>query len=1032
MSWSCPACSGSNPDGTRFCGHCGAGAAAAPAPLRDERRLVTALFADISGFSELSHRLDAEHLREIIDPIIATLSNVVGRYHGSIEKFAGDALMALFGAPVARDDDAARALRVALDMHRELALLLPSLPAEAAGLRLHVGVNTGHGIARVMGSEVRFDYGVLGDVVVVAQRLEAAAPPGSTYVGETTHQLTRKDFAFEALGELSLKGKDKPVAAWRLLGVGGVPTDAAGGAAAMVGRAREVAEITAFAARLEGGSGGAVFVLGEPGVGKTTLCESLRTHAIALDWQWLPTRCLSYGGGLPYWPFADLLRRRFGLDGADGDALTALQAQLDVLGLADALPFVGTLCGVPDTPAVALTAQAFQTRLHESVVAILRAEALRRPVVVHLDDLHWADGPTVALVRDVVSAALDIPLVLLASARPAAGPVVDELAARTGGASVRLDLQPLDADAVRDIATRILGAPPVAGLAASLLDHTRGNPFFVEEVTRSLLGRDALVLRGGEWHTVAGWDGEHVPLTVEGVVAARVDALTGDEQSALELLSVIGRRADLVLARGVAAGIDSNLPALIAAGLLDAAEGDGGRHVSFHHPLTQQVVYSRLLRRRRAELHRTVGETAEALLGTDDSSVDLLARHFYVGEHPAKAFPYLLRAAARAERLFANDQAITSLRQALEVEESATGSQVQRPSLLLRCAQLEEVRGSYDGALALYDEVLSISGDVRAALGKASTLRKLGDYPGSLAAVRGARASQKSLADDDAAALALEEGMALSVMGDVRRAIEVLNAGLALAAGRNPRIEGQLLITLARNEELLGSYDAALDHAREARRLFESEEDLHRLVTALRVLGGIEDDAAAGDLEGIRRARDLLEEALSLARRVGNAEEAAACLVNLGRVLWALGMRDEALRCDRESIAAFDSVGLKGGVACGYCNLAEHLGEIEQWDESMDAARRGLAVAREIGHESWTIGALIGITDAATAHGDHAQAAAAAEEASERALAAGYLDRARYALTRAVDANHRLGNPSRAAAFADRLHALESGPALDI
>lgn len=173
MPWRCSACSTTNPDGTAFCGQCGAAGATS---LRSERRLVTALFADISGFSELTGRVDTEERLEVIDPVVSALSNVVGRFGGAVEKYAGDAILALFGAPVAYDDDAVRALRTAEAMHRELAELVPELGPDAANLRLHIGVNSGHGIGRVIGSDVRLDYGVLGDVVVLAQRLEAAAP----------------------------------------------------------------------------------------------------------------------------------------------------------------------------------------------------------------------------------------------------------------------------------------------------------------------------------------------------------------------------------------------------------------------------------------------------------------------------------------------------------------------------------------------------------------------------------------------------------------------------------------------------------------------------------------------------------------------------------------------------------------------------------------------------------------------------------------------------------------------------------------
>src|SRR5215210_2549808 len=351
-TWTCSACGGENLEGTRFCGHCGTPAGPAPESqpserqvadalrsfvsgpvaeklveaggrLPEERRLVTALFADVSGFTSLADRLDPEELLEVIDPVISGLSTVVGRYAGYVEKFAGDALMALFGAPVSHEDDAERALRVALEMHRELARLVQELPHNAE-LTLHVGVNTGHGIARVLGSEARMDYAVLGDSVILAQRLESAAPRGETYVSELTYRFARDDFEFEPVGELSLKGKLEPVQAWKLLGVRTAQRRRAAteGAPELVGREREVAAIEEALGSLEQDRGAIVIVAGEAGVGKSRLSAEIRHRSEEAGRRWLETRCLSYGRGLAYWPYAELLRT-FARIGPDDDAEAA-------------------------------------------------------------------------------------------------------------------------------------------------------------------------------------------------------------------------------------------------------------------------------------------------------------------------------------------------------------------------------------------------------------------------------------------------------------------------------------------------------------------------------------------------------------------------------------------------------------------------------------------------------------------------------------------------------------------------------------
>jgi adenylate cyclase len=1010
VSWQCSACSATNPDGTAFCGQCGAAASASGrTTLRSERRLVTALFADISGFSELTGRVDTEELLEVIDPVVAALSNVVGRFGGVVEKYAGDAILALFGAPVAHDDDAARALRTAEAMHRELAELVPSLGAEAAHLRLHIGVNSGHGIGRVLGSDVRLDYGVLGDVVVLAQRLEAAAPPGETYVGETTYELTRKQFDLEPLGELTVKGKAEPVQAWRLVGpAAGADSKAGSAKPVLAGRETEQSALDELVVRLAAGSGGAGFVSGEAGAGKTVLCESIRSHARRAGLQWLTARCLSYGGELAYWPLADLFRRIFGLvDAPQADALGLLEEQLGELGLSEALPFVAALCGVEGAPAKEVEAQSFQVRVHESVVAVLRELAAREPTVLHLDDLHWADGPTVALLRKILDVCGKAPLLVLVSTRPEALSLVDDLEVAVPEASVRIELEPLAGTAVHEIAAGILGAPPSSKLVTELLERTGGNPFFVEEVARSLVERDELVQRGGEWHTRPGWESDQVPLTVEGILAARVDALAEPERDALELLSTIGRRADGELARAVSENIDTAVPALVGAGMLDPPE-QTGYVLSFHHPLIQEVVYSRLLRRRRARLHTLVGEAAEQLYGVDDSSIDLFARHFYLGEEPQKAYPYLLRAADRAERLYANEQALTQLRRALEL----TGGS---PDLLFRCAKLEETVGNYEEARSLYHEVAE-GGDLRAAVGEADTLRVLGLWDDAAACLERARETHPEPASSDLALLALEEGYLARMHGNLGTATESFEKGLAAAvAARDTALEGDLLLELGYTLTLTGDYGEGLPHASRARVLFERAGDLPRLARTLRVLGGIQSDLARadGDPDGLRRARETLEQAQVLADRVGNAEEQAASLINLSVTLGYLDESEAALQASREALAAFESVGLKGGVACAYCNIADHLTDLERWEEAVDTGRRALAVARDVDMPFWICGALLGLSYSELALGNPQPAASAAEEALEIALAHGLPDRARWALHHASNAHEALGDGER-------------------
>src|SRR5262245_27409293 len=834
--WTCAACGGDNPAGTRFCGHCGAAADAAqsasPEPdtaqalrsfvagpvadrlveaggtIPEERRLITALFADVSGFTSLADRLDPERLLEVIDPVIAALSSVVGRHEGYVEKFAGDALMALFGAPVAHEDDAARALRTALEMHAELARIVPTLPHEPE-LTLHVGVNSGHGIARILGSEARMDYAVLGDSVILAQRLESAAPPGETYVSERTMRLTEDLFRFDPVGELQLKGKSQAVKAWRLGGERrGV--HAARGAASLVGRGRELQSV---ARALDGA---VVTVTGEAGVGKSHLVEAARDAASDVGVTWLAGRCLSYGAGLAYWPYVELLR-------ADPDAW--------------ADPYFARLLGRASAADVEqLEPEAFRRELHAAFAAWFRALRDRGPTVLVLEDVHWADPSSLALTRELLQTAR-VGMVL--TGRPEAELRLAELTVEVEDV-VQLALGALDEDAVTAVAAGVLGSAARPELIRFVVERTDGNPFFVKEILRELRDSRALVAAAGAWQLGAGWDEGDVPPTIEGVLAARIDLLPRAAAAVLGTASVIGRRVPLSLLQAVAGelALAESVDQLAAAGLLDRSESDGVELLSFHHALVQDVAYGRLLRRNRRDLHRRVGDTAEELYGAGDDAVDLLARHFYLGEAGEKAVGYLVRAGSRAKQLFANEEAILHFRHASELSPD--------PEILLQLGDLYELVGSYDDALAAYERVRASTGDVRAWRGLASTHRKKGAYLQSFKPVDDALDSDE-LREQDVLPLWLEGGWSLSVAGRVDEAADMLVAALESADGRKEAVVGHLLLQLARTEHIKGEFDAAVAHTLEAETNFTDPDDPRGLASTMRIRGAAQ--ARAGQLD---------------------------------------------------------------------------------------------------------------------------------------------------------------------------------------
>jgi predicted ATPase/class 3 adenylate cyclase len=890
--------------------------------MTEERRLVTALFADISGFTPLAERLDPEQLLEVIDPIISRLSSIVGRYGGYVDKFAGDALLVFFGAPVSHEDDAVRTLLVALDMHREMHAMLQQLRPDVRNLTLHVGVNTGHVIARVLGSDVRLDYSVLGDAVILAQRLESVAPGGTTYVGETTYRLTRHRFDFEAVGDLTLKGKAQPVPAWCLkgerAGTGDFPRESTG----LVGRRAELAKILAAFDELRAGRGSALSILGEPGIGKSRVLQAASEHAAERQLHWLDGRCLSYGAALAYWPYADLLRRLCGIsrDMHTVEARERLADQLAMRGLTRDQRFLQQLLGIGvDDEAGDLQPEAFRRGLHAAVAELVAALAREKPLVLILEDLHWADPSSLELTADVIRATATIPVVYIFTSRPEAAERARSLL-ELRSAKERLDivLDALDRDGVRDLLQERLGGVADAGLVDILAERTSGNPFFVEETVRSLLEAGAVTERGGRWITAPGWQPDSVPATIEGVIAARLDRLAAADVATLELGAVIGRTVRHPLLAAVVtevSDLSGSLDRLVEGGFLDRLQNDAEPSVSFHHALVQSVAYNRMLRKRRRELHQRVADAAEAIYGAGDDFIDVLARHLYLADAGAKAVEYLERATERATRLFATAEAIIHLDHAAELARRHPELAPKLPGILLTLAQLHERAGHYSEALATYSELRTLTDDVGAIRGTAGVLRKQGKYQEALAflveAERTMRADHR-----DRRALSLERGWSLSLSGNIEKAIEVFKAALGGRSLDDP-IEAYILLELSRTETVAGRLDEALQHALSARRIFEAHEDLPGLSTVLRIVGDIHEYRGNHD-----EAAEVLRQGLTLARRIGNSEEIGGCLINLGLVELRRGALEEAIACDRHAAEEFERTGHAAGRATAYGNLA--------------------------------------------------------------------------------------------------------------
>jgi tetratricopeptide (TPR) repeat protein len=712
---------------------------------------------------------------------------------------------------------------------------------------------------------------------------------------------------------------------------------------------------------------------------------------------------------LPYWPFAELVRRTVGIE--PDDAPPEASAMVAAAIADDAhVGFFARLIGLP-APAVGIDAgdlepEAFRRGLHSALLEWFRSLAAAGPLVVSIEDAHWADASSIALAGELADALQADSILFYVTGRPEAQQLLADIG---GDRLVSVALEPLTEPAVEALIEGCLDGLPPAALTRLVVERTGGNPFFAEELVRALRDQGVLELRNGRWRLRAIRELAEVPPTVEGVLAARIDALPRRAANVLQTASVIGRRLRLPLLERVIGEPDLTdlLDQLIARGFLDAS---GNEELVFHHALVQEVAYSRILRKHRRGVHHRTAEAAEALYGAGDDAIDLLARHLYLGEAGPKAVEYLLRAGRRSRALYANEEALLHFSRAAEVTRGLGESNGTLAEILLDLADVHDLVGDYEEALELYGEVRRLTGDIRAWRGLASAHRRRGEYEAALAVVDEGIASEE-LRGQDVAPLWLESGWSLSQLGRLDQARDVLRGALEATAPRADTIVGQLLLELACTEALEGRFGEALEHGRLALEIFEHEKTVRGLATALRVVGGI-----YKDLDRLDEAAASLRRGLEMAERVGAVEEIGGCLINLGMVEEDRGAIAEGIACDRRAIEEFERIGHGAGRARGYANLAHKLALAGDYDEALRWCDRTIEFSHSIGLSVTVADAIDTIAVVTFRQGRFPEAAARAEEAAALYLEMGSAPYAAQSLALAARAWREAGDTKRARA----------------
>jgi ABC-type oligopeptide transport system substrate-binding subunit/class 3 adenylate cyclase len=658
--------------------------------VREERKVLTAVFADVVGSTALAERLDAEDVKLVVGEAVARIVGEVESLGGHVKDLAGDGVLAFFGAPTTREDDAERAVRCALrivgEMEEYAREVRRGWGAEGFGVR--VGAATGAVVVGEVGAGSRVEYAAFGDTVNVAARLQSAAEPGSVLVDDATHRAVEGLFEWDDLQELELKGKSEPVAAWPVVGVaaaGRTQRGLPGVETRLVGRSRELGLGREALEALRAGRGGVLVVAGDAGIGKTRLLNELREVAEQEGTCWLEGRCVSYGESLPYWPFRDLLRGEWIGAGADEPELrvrVGLRRRLEQLfdTSADELyPYLGGLLEVAlEHEAAARTSElspeALQWRTFEVVGQLFARLSESAPLVLSFEDLHWADPTSVLLLEQLLSLAEEAPVLLVLSLRPERDHpswALREHAAREFPHLLReMDLGPLgDADGEL-LAALVAPATLPVQLERRVLEAADGNPFFLEELVRSLADVGALV------RIDEGWRFDHaveveVPPTVEKAILARLDRLSAPARDLVTSAAALGRTFALPLLEGMLdEPVTEQLHELQRLGLLRQSRRWPQPEYRFRHALIQETAYRTLLAEQRTRLHRRAAEWLEGRYAERDAEVlGLLAYHWLRAEDEEKAADYLLRAGDKARLEYALDEAIEHYRDLLPLLE---------------------------------------------------------------------------------------------------------------------------------------------------------------------------------------------------------------------------------------------------------------------------------------------------------------------------------------------------------------------------
>ena len=709
----CPQCKAEILPEDKFCGDCGyelekptestpiqvkeselPESAPPPKPIASERKHVTALFSDLSGYTAMNERLDPEEVKDITTKIFDEVSKIISKYEGFVEKFAGDAVMALFGATEAHEDDPVRAIKAAREIHKLVNTLSPQYEERIEQpLVMHSGINTG----LVVTGEVNLEkgtHGVAGDTINVAARLSDQGMADDILVGPDTYYQSEGYFDFMELEPSTVKGKSEPLRIYKVIAQKEQPIKIHrlhGFKADLIGRKVEMGQLSDAVLKLKEGTGSIFSIYGPAGTGKSRLVQEFKESLNLDEIQWLEGHAYPHSQNIPYYPLIDLLNRSLQIEEGDPPARVREKIESGISSLVGEntqfIPYIGSLYSL-SYPEIDEVSPAFwKEQLQKAIQAILSSLAQQAPTIIRLEDLHWADPSFLDLIRLLLSESRDS-ILFLCVYRPIISLFSSHQVSAMTHPYQEIRLQDLSASESQGMIASLLQTDKIPSkLQQFLQDKVEGNPFYLEEVINSLIESDTLIRDNGNWKLTREITEAEVSSTIHGVISGRLDRLEKESKRILQEASVIGRTFFYEILNRVTElkhHTDQCLRSLERLDLIRARAIQPDLEYIFKHALTQEVVYRGLLRKERRAIHERIGLVMEQLFQDRlPEFYETLAYHFKQGQSTFKAVGYLMKAADKSLKRYAIEEAHQYYQEAFDLLSNKTQKNKEDKLLLI-------------------------------------------------------------------------------------------------------------------------------------------------------------------------------------------------------------------------------------------------------------------------------------------------------------------------------------------------------------